>query len=62
MARAKITLTVTYEYEINQEHYAPGSSIPDCLKADLANAADDPECFLDMADKVTVTGEIIEKE
>lgn len=62
MAKARITITSTFEYDVIPEHYAPGASLEDCLNVDIRNAEDDPAMFLEMdgAD-LKVTGEIVSR-
>lgn len=62
IVKARITMTVTVEYEINPTSYPKGATPEEMLAIDIANAEDDPYIFLEMPEsKLVVKGEILER-
>ncbi len=61
--RAKMTILVEIEYEINPENYPEGKSFKEMLALDVEHAIDDPFLTMESGDKQkwTITGELLER-
>lgn len=62
--KAKITVSVTFEYEMNPENYMDGERTPEqMLATDLANINDDPFSFIDSSSaQWVIAGELLKEE
>ncbi len=58
--KARMTITVTIEYDIHPEHYPEGATTEGMLAIDIASANEDPYSFLDMDAGWVITAEVIE--
>lgn len=60
MTKAKISILVEVEYELEAENYPAGSSPSDMLAIDLIGANDDPYLTMDSQNaKWTISGELL---